>query len=54
MIVETAHPDKVLATISIEKAPGRTFGGEDYDAGIRIAESYADAGKYLAKFIMKK
>jgi hypothetical protein len=54
MIVETAHPDKVLATISIEKAPGRTFGGDDYDSGTRIAESYADAAKYLAKFIMKK
>ena len=44
MIVETAHPDKVLATISIEKAPGRTFGGDDYDSGTRITESYADAG----------
>ncbi len=54
MIVETAHPDKVLATVSVEKAPGRTFGGDDYDSGTRIAESYADAGKYLAKFIMKK
>ncbi|WP_448700113.1 hypothetical protein ACFGVR_23365 [Mucilaginibacter sp. AW1-3] len=53
-IVETAHPDKVLATISIVKAPGRTFGGDDFDSGTRIAESYADAGKYLAKFIMKK
>jgi hypothetical protein len=53
MIVETAHPDKVLATISVEKAPGRTYGGDDYDSGTRIAESYADAAKYLAKFIIK-
>jgi len=53
MIVETANPGKVIATISIEKAPGRTFGGDDYDAGTRITESYADAGKYLAKFILK-
>ncbi|WP_214071210.1 hypothetical protein [Mucilaginibacter sp. dw_454] len=52
-IVETADPSKVIATISIEKAPGRTFGGDDYDAGTRITESYADAGKYLAKFIKK-
>ena len=53
MIVETADPSKVIATISIEKAPGRTFGGDDYDSGTRITESYADAGKYLAKFIKK-
>jgi hypothetical protein len=53
MIVETADTTKVIATISIEKAPGRTFGGDDYDAGTRITESYADAGKYLAKFIKK-
>jgi len=52
-IVETADPSKVIATISIEKAPGRTFGGDDYDSGTRITESYADAGKYLAKFIRK-
>jgi hypothetical protein len=52
-IVETADPSKVIATISIEKAPGRTFGGDDYDSGTRITESYADAGKYLAKFIKK-
>jgi hypothetical protein len=53
MIVETADPSKVIATISIERAPGRTFGGDDYDSGTRITESYADAGKYLAKFIKK-
>jgi hypothetical protein len=53
MIVETANPTKVIATISVEKAPGRTFGGDDYDAGTRITESYADAGKYIAKFILK-
>lgn len=52
-IVETADPTKVVAVISVEKAPGRTFGGDDYDAGTRITESYADAGKYIAKFIKK-
>jgi hypothetical protein len=52
-IVETADPSKVVAVISVEKAPGRTFGGDDYDTGTRLTESYADAGKYLAKFIKK-
>lgn len=52
-IVETADPSKVVAVISVEKAPGRTFGGDDYDTGTRLTESYADAGKYIAKFIKK-
>lgn len=52
-IVESAT-EKVIAKISVEKVPGRTFGGNDYDTGIRIAECYADAGKHLGKFIKKK
>jgi hypothetical protein len=52
-IVETAT-EKVVAKISVEKVPGRTFGGFDYDTGVRIAECYADAGKYVGKFIKKK
>jgi hypothetical protein len=51
-IVETGS-EKVIAKISIEKAPGRSYGSSDYDTGVRIAESYADAGKYLGKFIKK-
>ena len=51
-IVETAG-EKVIAKISVEKAPGRSYGGSDYDTGVRIAEAYADAGKYLGKFIKK-
>ncbi|GAA3956918.1 hypothetical protein [Mucilaginibacter dorajii] len=54
VIVETANRNKVLATITVEKAPGRTFGGYDYDTGSRLAESYASAGKALAKFIKDK
>lgn len=53
-IVETANKSKVIAVISVEKAPGRTFMGEDYDTGTRLAESYASAGKALGKFIRNK
>ncbi|HVM87719.1 MAG TPA: hypothetical protein VMT76_05990 [Puia sp.] len=49
-IVETANRANVIAVISIRRAPGRTFGGNDYDTGVRIKECYADAGKYLGKF----
>ena len=39
----------VVAKIEMTKSPGRTFGGNDYDTGLRIEEAYAMAGKALAK-----
>ncbi|MGO4293719.1 hypothetical protein [Chitinophaga sp. RAB17] len=51
-IVETVDRSKVVAKISIEDAPGRMM-GFDYDTGMRIMESYAVAGKKLAKFIAR-
>ncbi len=53
-IVEAANPSKVIAKISVQKAQGRTFWGEDYETGGRIAECYADAGKALGRFIRKE
>lgn len=53
-IVETANKNKVIAKISLERALGRTFGGYDFDTGLRISEAYADAGKALGKFIKDK
>ena len=50
-IVETADRSKKIAVITIENAPGGTWGGYDYDTGTRIAESYAISGKKLAKYI---
>jgi len=52
-IVETADRNKVIAVISISNAPGRTFGGYDYETGVRIAESYEVSGKRLGIFIEK-
>lgn len=54
MIVETNNKSKVIAKITVEKAPGRTFGLSDYDTGVRIQESYAIAGRELGEFIKKK
>lgn len=51
-IVETAN-EKVIAKIR-RKVPGHTFGGYDFDTGVRIAECYADAGKHLGKFIKEE
>lgn len=52
-IVETADRSKKIAVISLKNAPGRTFMGNDYATGDRIAECYAVAGKKLGKFIKK-
>lgn len=53
-IVESANPSKVIAKLEVKNAKGRTFGGNDYASGERIAECYADAGKALGKFIKNK
>ncbi|MCW3463732.1 hypothetical protein [Chitinophaga nivalis] len=53
-IVDATDNSKVLAKLTVNDAPGRTFGGYDFDTGTRLAESYAIAGKKLAKFINKK
>lgn len=41
---------KVVAKMSFERAPGRSFGGYDYDTGFRIQEAYAALGKSIAKY----
>ncbi len=53
LIVETANKGNVLAKISVQNAPGRSFWGNDYDTGERLAEAYATAGKGLGKFIKR-
>ncbi|HNB80910.1 MAG TPA: hypothetical protein PLP34_03125 [Chitinophagaceae bacterium] len=47
-IIETASK-KTVAEYTIRNAPGRTFGGNDYDTGQRIEEAYAAAGKHFGK-----
>lgn len=51
-IVETADHNKTIAKVSIDNAPGRMM-GFDFDTGMRIMESYAVAGKKLARFIAR-
>lgn len=52
-IVETANKSNVVAKYTIMKSPGRTFGGYDYDSGVRIQEAYAAAGKALGRVMGK-
>lgn len=53
-VVETGNPDKVIARLSVDDCPGRTFGGGDFESGLRLQESYAVAGKGVGKFFRKK
>lgn len=53
IIVETANKSKVLAKLSVDKAPGKSFWGNDYDTGERLSECYATAGRAVAKQLKK-
>ena len=53
-VVDTKDPNKVLAKISITKAPGRDAMGYDYETGARLQEAYAKSGKELGAFIKGK
>lgn len=53
VFVKTSDLDNALATVTIERSPGQDGLGLDYDAGYRIQEAYAKAGKELAKFLNK-
>lgn len=45
---------EVVAVISIKKSSANNFWGADFDAAYRIQESYAKAGRELAKYLIKQ
>lgn len=45
---------KQVAMINIRDAYANNFWGADFDSGYRLQESYAKAGRELAKFLIKK
>jgi len=49
--VETANPTTIVSKIVLMRVMGAQAMGFDYDAGSRIAESYAKAGKILGKHV---
>ncbi len=49
--VETANPSTEVAKMTLLKVVGSQAMGYDFDAGSRIAESYAKGGKILGKYI---
>lgn len=54
LIVESKNPAVVVAKISLDNCPGRTYTGNNYDTGVRLQEAYAAAGKALGKFLKKE
>jgi hypothetical protein len=53
IFINIENGDKVAVIESLNN-PGATFGGYDFDTGLRIAEAYAKCGKELGAFIVKK
>lgn len=51
--VITTSSGSAVATITVTNATGSTYGGYDFDTGLRIQEAYALTGKYLGNFFAK-
>jgi hypothetical protein len=49
-----AAGDEQVAVIKVRNCSANNFSGTDFDAGFRIQECYAKAGRELAKFFIKK
>ena len=49
--IETAEQ---VASIKVRNASANNFWGTDFDSGFRIQETYAKAGRELAKYFIKK
>lgn len=45
---------KEVGKLSVEKSPGGTAFGYDFDTGVRISEAYAKAGKEVGAYLAKK
>jgi len=52
-VVETSNKSNVLFEAEALNTPGSQFGGYDFDAGTRLAESYEKMGKTLGGKIEK-
>ncbi len=54
LVITFKEGEKELTSVSISGAPGNAAAGYDFDAFLRIQESYAKAGKELGQFLTKK
>lgn len=49
----TNSEGKEIAAIIVKESSANSFGGNDYDVGYRVQESFAKGGRELAKFMLK-
>jgi len=49
----TTPDGKEIASVIVKEASANSFGGNDYDVGYRVQESFAKGGRELAKFMIK-
>jgi hypothetical protein len=54
IVIIDKETDTEAATIDVQKSSANDFLGTDFDAGYRISECYAKAGRELAKFFKKQ
>ena len=54
LIVESANKSHIVAKLSVNKAKGRSFWGNDFNSGERLAEAYEAAGSQLGYWIKSK
>lgn len=54
LIVESANKSHVIAKLGVTKAKGRSFWGNDFNTGERLAEAYEAAGSQLGYWIKSK
>ncbi|MCX2744175.1 hypothetical protein OO013_09880 [Mangrovivirga sp. M17] len=52
--IEFYANNELIAEMEVLKAPGAGAMGYDFDAGLRISEAYAKAGKEVGKYLTKK
>ena len=54
LIVESANKSHVIAKLSVTKARGRSFWGNEFNTGERLTEAYEAAGSQLGYWIKGK
>jgi hypothetical protein len=53
-LIDKRKPGKSIAKLHVWDVTGVSFGGADFDTGIRLTEAYAKLGKELGEWIVKK
>ena len=53
-VVETANPSRPVLKFRLTNCKGKSFGGYDFAANLRLMESFATAGDAVGKILIGK